>query len=480
MENNVIKDVEQKNEEVKNTTQQFDEVKNVEQQYEEVEIKKKAIRTDSYFDGSLIELIGYRILAILITLFTFTLASAWAEKLLLSYKIEHTVYNGKRLKFEGTGASLFVQRFKWGLLTLITFGIYALWIPIKKEKWVVSNIHFVDEEFVKGDSYFDGGLLGLIGVNLFSNILTFISFGLLYPFVICYKQKWFAKHTIINRKKLIFKGTSLSLVGHYFLWWFLSLITFGIFSLWLPIKIWKWKAKNTHIKLKDEKEQKTSKAPMIILAVLIVLILIGIGNAVNNVLKNYDEIDSYEDLFSSMIKGNIANNNRNINNSMVSSDVDSLVNSTVDRVPSNNNSGSYGNYKQSDFHRKTRLKLIDAQLCYGMSSDADLIASIEKGGNISLSQNLGAVLLEGTNAKYLYAVSKIAADNVDLYYITNNNDLYVIKNPNANSYNQARTKVINKKVVEFLGTEERNNGEYLKVLCQDGSVEYILFLEYLN
>ena len=202
MENNVIKDVEQKNEEVKNTTQQFDEVKNVEQQYEEVEIKKKAIRTDSYFDGSLIELIGYRILAILITLFTFTLASAWAEKLLLSYKIEHTVYNGKRLKFEGTGASLFVQRFKWGLLTLITFGIYALWIPIKKEKWVVSNIHFVDEEFVKGDSYFDGGLLGLIGVNLFSNILTFISFGLLYPFVICYKQKWFAKHTIINRKKL--------------------------------------------------------------------------------------------------------------------------------------------------------------------------------------------------------------------------------------------------------------------------------------
>lgn len=115
-----------------------------------------------------------------------------------------------------------------------------------------------------------------------------------------------------------------------------------------------------------------------------------------------------------------------------------------------------------------------------MSSDSDLIASIEKGGNISLSQNLGAVLLEGTNAKYLYAVSKIAADNVDLYYITNNNDLYVIKNPNASNYNQARNKVINKKVVEFLGTEERNNGEYLKVLCQDGSVEYILFLEYLN
>ena len=460
------------------------ELKDVEQKYDEVEVKKKVVRTDSYFDGSLLELIGYRILAILITLFTFTLGSAWAEKLLISYKLEHTVYNGKRLKFEGTGASLFVQRFKWGFLTLITFGIYALWIPIKKEKWVVSNIHFEDEEFVKGDSYFDGGLLGLIGVNLFCNIITFISFGLLYPFVICYKQKWFAKHTVINRKKLIFKGTSLSLVGHYLLWWFLSLITFGIFSLWLPINIWKWKAKNTHIKLKDEQHEKTSKIPVIIGVVLIVLILVLIGNAVMNVVNNMDDIDSYEDLFNTMVLGNSASNIRKdrtdsiVSNSMVSAAPDSLVSSSSNKKPSNSSSTSSGNYSVSDFHRNTSLKLIDARLCYGGSSDSDLIARIENGGNISLSQNLGAVLLEGTNAKYLYAVSKIAADNIDLYYITNNNELYVIKQPNANSYNQARNKVTNKKVVEFLGTESRSNGDYLKVLCADGSVEYILFLEY--
>lgn len=36
----------------------------------------------------------------------------------------------------------------------------------------------------------------------------------------------------------------------------LCIITFGIFGLWLPIKIENWKAKNTHIKLKDEEEQK--------------------------------------------------------------------------------------------------------------------------------------------------------------------------------------------------------------------------------
>lgn len=480
MENNELTDVEQKNVEAKNDELQHNEVEKVAEQYEEVSIKKKVVRTDSYFDGSLIELIGYRILAILITLFTFTLASAWAEKILISYKIEHTVYNGKRLKFEGTGASLFVQRFKWGLLTLITFGIYALWIPLKKEKWVVSHTHFEDEEFIKGDSYFNGGLLGLIGVNIFTNFLTFMSFGLLYPFVICYKQKWFAKHTIISRKKLIFKGTSISLVGHYFLWWFLSLITFGIFSLWLPIKIMQWKAKNTYIKLKDEQEEKTSKIPMIIAVVLIVVVVVLIGSYFSNVVKNFDEIDSYEDLFSNIKIGNLSDKSDYTGPTVVSGINGSSDSDSVGSVTSNNNPGSYGNYSQSDFHRDTYLKLIDAQACYGMSSDADLIARIENGGNISLSQNLGAILLEGTNAKYLYVVRKIAVDNVDLYYITNNNELYVIKNPNASNYNQAKQKVTNKKVVEFLGIDERNNGEYLKVLCQDGSVEYILYLEYPN
>ena len=208
-----------------------------ETQYDEIQKVKQVERTDSYFDGKVLEWLGYRILAFIITAVTFGIANAWAEKLLIAYTIDHTVYNGKRLKFEGTGASLFVQKFKWIFLTIITLGIYGFWISIKKEQWIVSNIHFEKEEFVKGDSYFDGGVLGIIGVNLFSNILTFISFGLLFPFVVCYRQKWFAKHTIINRKKIVFTGKSLNLIGNYLLWWFLCIITFGIFGLWLPIKI---------------------------------------------------------------------------------------------------------------------------------------------------------------------------------------------------------------------------------------------------
>lgn len=103
-----------------------------ETQYDEIQKVKQVERTDSYFDGKVLEWLGYRILAFIITAVTFGIANAWAEKLLIAYTIDHTVYNGKRLKFEGTGASLFVQKFKWIFLTIITLGIYGFWIPIKK------------------------------------------------------------------------------------------------------------------------------------------------------------------------------------------------------------------------------------------------------------------------------------------------------------------------------------------------------------
>lgn len=238
---------------------------------------QKETRTGSYFDGKFIGYIGYKLLALIITSVTFTIAKPWADKMLLEYKINHTIYNGKRLKFEGKGGNLFVQRLKWTLLTIVTLGIYYLWVPIKNEKWIISNVHFEDEEFNENDSYFDGKLIQLIGVNLFTYLLTIISCGLLFPFTFCYRQKWLARHTIINRKKLVFTGKATSLIGHYLLWWFLSIITLGIFALWVPIKIYDWQVKNTHIKLKDEPENKISKAPVVIGVVLTVAVVALLG-----------------------------------------------------------------------------------------------------------------------------------------------------------------------------------------------------------
>ena len=287
--NNEIK--EQK-EILKEENKEYETIPN-EQKFDEVEEKIKKKRTDSYFDGSLIELIGYHLLSGIITIFTLGIGRPWAECLVMGYKINHTVYNGKRLKFEGKGSNYFVQKFKWLFFTIITLGIYSFWIPINKVKWQVKNIHYEDEEHITDDSYFDGKLIQLIGINLLSWLIITVSFGILYPFVHCMKIRWITKHTIINRKKLTFKGSALNLFAHYLLWTFLTIITFGIYGLWLGINYMKWQTKNTHIKMKDEIEEENKNE--IIISIIIVAIIFIIGSIIiGTILANFKSTPNLE------------------------------------------------------------------------------------------------------------------------------------------------------------------------------------------
>ncbi len=286
--------------------------------FAEVEKKVKQVRTDSYFDGSLIELIGWKILALLITSITLGLGAPWGKCMLYSYQMKHTVYNGKRLKFEGTGGDLFVNMFKWLLLTIITLGIYSLFVPVRKTKWVISNIHFEEEEFSKDESYFNGSTIGLIGINLLCGFLNIISFGLLSAFTVCFKLRWINKHTVINRKKLVFNGSSICLFGKYILWGFLTLITFGIFGLWLEIKMLKWQTKNTHIQMVGEQESK-DKSFLVAIPILIIGIILVI-TILPTLISNVGDFDfndiggTFEDLGKSIFNGGNDSNNKVIFN----------------------------------------------------------------------------------------------------------------------------------------------------------------------
>lgn len=272
---------------------------NTNMQYEEVEIRKmpQAIRTDSYFDGKLLELIGWNLLRFLITMVTLGIAGPWGEVMLMRYQIEHTVLNGKRLKFEGSGGSLFVEKFKWFFFTLITLGIYGLWIPVKKYKWILANVYFEDEQSIKGESFFDGKMIQLVGVNILCYLLNVFSFGLLYAFTQCFRLKWLSKHTIINRKRIVFDGKAINLFGKYILWCFLSIITFGIYSLWLGINLSKWEAKNTHIKAVNEVEAQDNSiifliGALVILFVLGILVVSFIASIDVETIKNNEFLES--------------------------------------------------------------------------------------------------------------------------------------------------------------------------------------------
>lgn len=96
-----------------------------------------------------------------------------------------------------------------------------------------------------GRSYFDGGLLQLIGWQLLGGLITALTLGICYPWAVCMIYRWEAKHTVINGRRLRFDGTAAQLFGSWIKWLLLTVITLGIYGFWLNIKLLQWKTKHT-------------------------------------------------------------------------------------------------------------------------------------------------------------------------------------------------------------------------------------------
>jgi uncharacterized membrane protein YjgN (DUF898 family) len=95
-------------------------------------------------------------------------------------------------------------------------------------------------------SYFDGGLFGLIGIQILGFLITVFSFGILYPWAIVMILQWKTRHTVIDGQRLRFEGTALGLFGQWIKWLLLIIITLGIYSFWVVIAMEQWKTKHTH------------------------------------------------------------------------------------------------------------------------------------------------------------------------------------------------------------------------------------------
>ena len=103
-----------------------------------------------------------------------------------------------------------------------------------------------NETQIIGESKFTGGLVGMIGIGILQGLLITFTLGFGAPWAICMAERWYAKHTYIDGKQLVFDGTGGQLFGNYIKWFLLTVITFGIYGFWLNIKMKQWVTKHTH------------------------------------------------------------------------------------------------------------------------------------------------------------------------------------------------------------------------------------------
>lgn len=94
------------------------------------------------FDGGAGSYLAVGIMAVLITLVTLGFGVPWAVTMQQRWKAKHTMINGVRLEFRGSGAALLGNWVKWLLLTFVTLGIYSFWVMPRLQKWIVENTDF--------------------------------------------------------------------------------------------------------------------------------------------------------------------------------------------------------------------------------------------------------------------------------------------------------------------------------------------------
>jgi len=138
----------------------------------------------------------------------------------LKWVYSKTKINGKGITFNGTGGQYFVKNLIWTLLSIVTFGIYAiLCVPREYCKFFVENTHFEGET---GISEFKGGRIEFLLVLLAANPLTFV-FG--PPIVLSY----IFGNSVIDGKKLSFHLNGLALWAQLTYWGVMGIITLGFY-----------------------------------------------------------------------------------------------------------------------------------------------------------------------------------------------------------------------------------------------------------
>ena len=198
------------------------------------------------FDGWLLQKLGWILLGALVTICTagvcFPVAYIWV----LRWQYKHSLYDGKRLSFDGKVSQLLGKWVCWLLLCIPTALIFALFIPKKLLQWKASHLHLAGElPFLGGTWHGNGIALVLVKFGCF--LFSLITLWLLKPLAICWKNRFIQKRLIIDGRKMWFNGDGVEIIGRWIVWSLLTLITFGIYALFRNLRVLRWVNKHTRI-----------------------------------------------------------------------------------------------------------------------------------------------------------------------------------------------------------------------------------------
>ncbi len=92
---------------------------------------------------------------------------------------------------------------------------------------------------------FDGGAGTYLGTAILAFLVTVFTLGICYPFALVLRERWRAKHSLINGQLLVFTGSATGLFGLWLKWMLLFIVTAGIYAFWISPRLARWKWEHT-------------------------------------------------------------------------------------------------------------------------------------------------------------------------------------------------------------------------------------------
>lgn len=192
----------------------------------------------SEFKGGVIAYFFFTLLTDVVIILSLGFAYPAMKGVYLRWQTKKTFVDGQQLAFTGSAKKFYGRFLVMYALSLLTLGIYyVVKMQVELLKWEISNIHAENRmDFISGA---DIKWYKYIGLNILCNLVNAITLGIAEPFVRYERTMWLCEHIYINGMELCLIGDVKNFFFKNLLWYFLTVITLGIYDLWAEGKAFK-------------------------------------------------------------------------------------------------------------------------------------------------------------------------------------------------------------------------------------------------
>ena len=193
------------------------------------------------FDGTGWGLFKVAFLGGLLTVFTLGLGLPWVVVWTAKWFFDNTSIDapgGGRwsARFEATGGEAFPVIFGGLVLTVLTFGIYGAWFACNLTRWVTERLRFQAEGAAAGEGSFAGTGGDLLVTGIVGGILTSVTFGLFAPWLQVALWRFFSVNLRLTLRGAAwtgdFTGAGWPWFKELFFCVLFTILTLGIYLPW--------------------------------------------------------------------------------------------------------------------------------------------------------------------------------------------------------------------------------------------------------